>query len=76
MPVPAPSGASSTYRTAGADDCELGARSGGGMYTTRFAMLSAGTLLAGSVATTQAAMIATCAATLSVALVTTGVDLE
>jgi hypothetical protein len=46
------------------------------MYTTRFAMLSAGTLLAGSVATTQAAMIATCAAMLSVALVTTGVDFE
>jgi hypothetical protein len=39
-------------------------------------MLSAGTLLAGSVAITQAAMIATCATKLSVALVATGVDFE
>jgi hypothetical protein len=46
------------------------------MYTTRLAMLSAGTLLPGSVAITHAAMIAVCATTLSVALVMTGADFE
>src|SRR5512132_575622 len=60
-PNPIPSVASVTYRTVSCEPLCVGTRSGGGTKTGRLARLSGGRPGLGSVATTQALMITTCA---------------